>query len=1741
MERAASAPLLLAVTLFSLNMKSSSRRLALGLAVLSLASGLWWSSTRAPHAPNEPVGQRVTGAGAAAEVEVTDSANVHAFTASGATAGPVRALEPDGLTAEERGSIAGQILATRDWFVTSVRRDGTVALVATSPGQAFDFVAGAREVSVVPTGEQHGRWSWTMRPTDAKSVIPDHDKQRLTYARGAGVTEWFKNSRDGVEHGFTFASATADAVRSATVVVESSLQPVLRAGRDGVDFVDATGVAQLRYDGLYAFDASGRELPAWIDLKAEAGAHAMTLAVDTTGARFPVVIDPVIALGAATIRATPDEVADGFGSRIDQSGDLLVAGAPGRNAGANLTSGAAFVFKRDAVNPAGWAQTAMILPALPEFANDFGRAVAVGGSTVAVGGVRNGLAGGPVNEVKLYGIAASGALTGEVVTITTPTPSPTDTFGQAVDLTADGNTLVVGAPGALFNGSGANTGRVYIYQRNQGGAGAWGLVATLQPPTAVAGARFGEVLSVSGTLLAVGAPGQGTGRAFIYVLEGGGWTLDEEFAPPAVTGTDTVVGFASSIAAHGAWVAIGAPDSRTSGRTGAGRVIVARRGAFYDSAFQSTIYLWTSGSLLPAPPTSTATDFAGAGFGRSVSITDGSLVVGSDSDLSLYRPVNVPDIDASKRWAPDGRLNAVALDLIAPMDFGGGGLVFGPPGLPVGLSAVAATPGGVFAAAKDFRKIVYVRRAATNWPARYQFTAGPEGGDAGWVLARDGDLLAVGAPHTTNNSGAVYVFRRNDAADPGSEWTLVWTRADAFLPGAKIGTSLALKDDLLLIGEPGLGTGQVQVFKRGNLAATSWTLRTTLAPGSANSPAAFGTAVAFDGVFAAVGDPAANGGRGAMSVFQRQATGDWPVVMGGTAADPYRGYGASLAMTESHSIIVGAPGTPDDFVIGTSDVGAAFVWRYEPAVALPLNPSTWYPAWAVEQVLRPEGPSSAVSGLRFGESVALRSQWALVGAPGYGTARATGAAYAFRRDYAQEPPAGTFTTPDLPPWRQTDVILPPPEWDAGVSRFGRSVSLDGAYAAIGAPGTAATGGQAFLFLQPPGSATWQPVARMVNPFGATGDNFGTSVLLSGDELVVGSTTAGAFLFEQQRSQWRLWRADPEGGTASELALGTDVAIDGDWLVVSAPRHPLTYTPSTGAVVPESVRTGFTVHVMHRRADEGAAGAWEARSIFGIYGYGPTIIDQKYKRHGVSVDISGRHVIVGWTSSAPNDDGGALIYQITADGTNEYVVTPTNEIGIRSDGLTLSTAWSFGSDVAISGDYAVVSAPARWNENRTQTIIGGVARVYRRIGWWRTGVSFTQSKEWVPVKDIIVEDFAFGGAIALDGTRLVVSAPAGYDPESGERVGAVYLYERDQGGVTEGWGLVKAFGDPGAYADESINYGFGSSLALDGDTLIVGVHGDTYGGDAYGTGGSARIFERNAGGFNNWGRTAILSVGGDHVGTSVAISGSFVAVSGHGGEFTAFDEDGFPDGERDEPGAVAIFHRDAQANGSVESIDGRWGRVAKFGPVVADRVHTWRYGHALALDGTTLAVGAPGERIWHFEPNGDSRTDVTDRVTPGRVFVYDLVVDATQFATNLSLPDTLSTAGLDPTNYGGLVNTAGLDFDGDGLNNALEQFHGLDPLLADVPPGGATMASIDVATGDVVLRWREALDSGMSGAPQWSRDLGQWYGSGAGPGVGDVKNFTISIVAGGDGYVTKEARVPRGTETTLFLRLLVTSN
>ena len=224
------------------------------------------------------------------------------------------------------------------------------------------------------------------------------------------------------------------------------------------------------------------------------------------------------------------ESGDRFGAALDAQDDVLVVGAPdGGDTNAN-DAGLVDVFERNQGQVGFWGVRQEIVAQESAGYRDFGSAVALQGDRLLVG---DPLAGGGDGRVVVYQRGSSG-LFAEVATLSNPDSGGLNHFGEQLALFGD--VAVVSDPAFDADpGRSGLEGRVWVYARDQGGAGQWGLVTRLQPNPAATDS-FGTAVSISHDRIAVGTGAPGAGRVYLFGRDVGGsshWGQIESFTAPA--------------------------------------------------------------------------------------------------------------------------------------------------------------------------------------------------------------------------------------------------------------------------------------------------------------------------------------------------------------------------------------------------------------------------------------------------------------------------------------------------------------------------------------------------------------------------------------------------------------------------------------------------------------------------------------------------------------------------------------------------------------------------------------------------------------------------------------------------------------------------------------------------------------------------------------------------------------------------------------------------------------------------------------------------------------------------------------------------------------------------------------------------------------------------------------------------------------------------------------------------------
>jgi FG-GAP repeat len=211
-------------------------------------------------------------------------------------------------------------------------------------------------------------------------------------------------------------------------------------------------------------------------------------------------------------------------------------------------------------------------------------------------------------------------------------------------------------------------------------------------------------------------------------------------------------------------------------------------------------------------------------------------------------------------------------------------------------------------------------------------------------------------------------------------------------------------------------------------------------------------------------------------------------------------------------------------------------------------------AWSQEaRIVASDGNSDDM----FGTSVSLDADTLLVGAPFKETpvagSYANGAAYVFAR-------SGTS-------WSQQAILTPTARVDGDL--FGFAVAVAGDRAVVGAPYAAATKGRAYVFERTAGA--WSQQTELAAAAGNLGDEFGWSVALGDDRILVGAPFSGqaagaacgtSYLFDGTTFAQGPG-ASIEAPFPNELA-GWSIASSGPRWVMSAPAHVVDANDHAGA-------------------------------------------------------------------------------------------------------------------------------------------------------------------------------------------------------------------------------------------------------------------------------------------------------------------------------------------------------------------------------------------------------------------------------------------------------------------------------------------------------------------------------------------------------------------------------------------------
>lgn len=361
--------------------------------------------------------------------------------------------------------------------------------------------------------------------------------------------------------------------------------------------------------------------------------------------------------------------------------------------------------------------------------------------------------------------------------------------------------------------------------------------------------------------------------------------------------------------------------------------------------------------------------------------------------------------------------------------------------------------------------------------------------------------------------------------------------------------------------------------------------------------------------------------------------------------------------------------------------------------------------------------------------------------------------------------------------------------------FGKSISISGDYAIVGANGNDDAGsnsGSAYIFVR--SGETWNEQAKLTASDAAWEDRFGSSVSISGDYAIVGAyghdhswreeDVGSAYIFVRNGENWIQQAKLTASDAAGRAHFGISVSISGETAIVGADWNESAYifvrngetwtqqaklTPSDGGgLFGRSVSiSGETALVAADRNSH--AGEKEAGAAYIFVRSGEDWIQQAKLTasgaaaddcFGVSVSLSGNYAIVGACGTywdIGSESSAAYIFENPEGGWSDMTETAK---------LTASDAGKhdlFGFSVSISGETALVGA--RRNDHAGGTLAGAAYL------FLQSGSSWSQ-KIKIAASDAAAYDL-FGHSVSISGDYAIVGALGGDD--GGTDSGSTYIY------------------------------------------------------------------------------------------------------------------------------------------------------------------------------------------------------------------------------------------------------------------------------------------------------------------------------------------------------------------------------
>jgi len=635
----------------------------------------------------------------------------------------------------------------------------------------------------------------------------------------------------------------------------------------------------------------------------------------------------------------------------------------------------------------------------------------------------------------------------------------------------------------------------------------------------------------------------------------------------------------------------------------------------------------------------------------------------------------------------------------------------------------------------------------------------------GFSLSISGDNVALGSygdDDDGSETGSAYIFTKPLGGWKDMTETAKLTASDG-MANDYFGKTICISGEHIIVGaygddDNGEKSGSAYIFTKpsGGWEDMKETAKLTASDGAIDNY--FGRSISMSNdlvVIGAYGDDDNGVKSGSAYIFEKPAGGwannteDAKLIASDGVSNDYFGFSVSAS---GDYVLVGAYGDDDN----GSNSGSAYIFEK------PL--SGWENMSETSRLLASDGNVSD----EFAYTVCISGDQVLVAASNDDDDEYnSGSVYTY-----EKPVTGWINTTEKSKTHSSDLV-------SIFDDYGK-VSIDGEYAVVGEPSYQNSIGCAYVFYY--NGTSWQKQGKLQSFEKRVDDNFGHSVSISGDFIVVSAISSdnnyenngSVYVFEKPSTGWRNMIETAElspSSSGNEYWFGSSVDINGDFVTVGARGDGTTF--------------------VYEKPVSGWLDMTETAKLTASDG----VLSDDF---GSSVAIGNGYVAVG----APNNlnNGSVYVYKKPTSGWSN--MTETGKL-IASDG---STDDYFGSSIDIFNDYIVIGA----HGDDDKGVESGSVYLFEKpeSGW----INGTETLK-LNASDGSSNDF-FGNHVGISDVHIVVGAYG--DDDNGDMSGSVYVFDK----LASGW-INNTESHKIVASDGSQEKKFGSYVGVSNDWLVVG--------------------------------------------------------------------------------------------------------------------------------------------------------------------------------------------------------------------------------------------------------------------------------------------------------------------------------